>query len=68
MLDAYFWLDREEAADLRAPLAGDREAAAAALAEFDKVAAIKRTTAAEAQRVTDKVAHAAACAADAGLR
>ena len=51
MLDSYFWLDRAEAGELRAPLAEIKEAAAAALAEFDKVAAIKRSTAAEAQRV-----------------
>jgi hypothetical protein len=51
LLDSYFWLDHPEAFDLRTPLLAIREAASAALAEFDKVAAIKRNTAAETQRV-----------------
>jgi hypothetical protein len=54
ILDAYFWLDRPEAHDLRAPLVAIKEAAAAALAEFEKVAAIKRSTAAETTRVVNK--------------
>jgi hypothetical protein len=54
ILDSYFWLDREEAADLRAPLVGIKEAAAAALAEFDKVAAIKKNTASETRRVVNR--------------
>lgn len=54
ILDAYFWLDRPEAGDLRSPLAAIREAAAAALAEFDKVTAIKRNTAVETRRVVGK--------------
>lgn len=54
ILDTYFWLDRAEAFALREPLAGIKEAAASALAEFDKVTAIKRNTAAETQRVVGK--------------
>lgn len=54
VLDSYFWLDREEAADLRSPLAGIKEAAAAALAEFDKVAAIKKNTGSETRRVVGR--------------
>jgi hypothetical protein len=54
ILDTYFWLDRAEAFALREPLAGIKEAAASALAEFDKVTAIKRNTASETQRVVGK--------------
>ncbi|HET6408432.1 MAG TPA: DNA repair ATPase, partial [Chthoniobacteraceae bacterium] len=54
ILESYFWLARAEAGDLRAPLQAIKEAAAAALAEFDKVAAIKRNTASETQRVVGK--------------
>ena len=54
ILDSYFWLDREEAAGLRTPLVAIREAASAALAEFDKVAAVKKNTAAETQRIIGK--------------
>ena len=54
ILDAYFWLDRAEAHNLREPLLAIKEAAAAALAEFDKVAAIKRNTAAETAKVVGK--------------
>jgi hypothetical protein len=55
LLDVYFWLGHEEAADIQSPLTAIKEAAASALAEFDKVSAIRRNTAAETQRVTDKV-------------
>jgi hypothetical protein len=44
LLDTYFWLDREEVSDLRAPLEEIRQAASAALAEFEKVASIKKNT------------------------
>ncbi|MDB6155707.1 MAG: ATPase, partial [Chthoniobacteraceae bacterium] len=54
ILDAYFWLDREDACNLREPLVEIRQAATAALAEFDKVENIKRSTAAEAQRVLEQ--------------
>ncbi len=54
ILDTYFWLDRAESFALREPLAAIKEAAASALAEFDKVTAIKRNTAAETQRVVGK--------------
>ena len=54
LLDAYFWLDRAEASDLRTPLVAIREAATAALAEFEKVVAIRKNTAAEVARVSGK--------------
>jgi hypothetical protein len=54
ILDSYFWLDREEAFQLRAPLLAIKEAATAALAEFDKVSAIKKNTVGEANRVVGK--------------
>jgi hypothetical protein len=54
LLDAYFWLDRAEAFDLRAPLVAIREAAAAALSEFEKVVAIRKSTAAEVSRITGR--------------
>ena len=54
ILDTYFWLDRAESFALKEPLAAIKEAAASALAEFDKVTAIKRSTAAESQRVIGK--------------
>ena len=54
ILDTYFWLDRAEAFALREPLAAIKETAAAALAEFDKVTAIKLNTATETQRVVEK--------------
>ena len=54
LLDAYFWLDRAETFDLRAPLIAIREAAAAALAEFEKVVAIRKNTASEVARVTGR--------------
>ncbi len=54
ILDAYFWLDRAESFALKEPLLAIKEAAASALAEFDKVTAIKRNTAAESQRVIGK--------------
>ncbi|MHA3774281.1 DNA repair ATPase [Verrucomicrobiota bacterium sgz303538] len=54
ILDSYFWLDREEAFDLSAPLDEIRKAASSALAEFDKVVAIKKNTAAEIHRIISK--------------
>lgn len=54
IVDTYFWLDRAEACDLRSPLLGIKEAAASALAEFDKVSAIKKNTASETQRVVGR--------------
>jgi len=42
ILDAYFWLEREETGNLRQPLTAIREAAAAAIEEFEKVVRLRR--------------------------
>jgi len=52
LIDTYFWLGKEEAFDVRTPLVAIKEAASAALAEFEKVSAIRKNTAAEVVRVT----------------
>ncbi len=43
-VDAFFWLDREEAFNLKASLLALREAAAAAVGEYEKVSRMKRQT------------------------
>jgi hypothetical protein len=57
ILDSYFWLDQQETFQLRAPLLGIKDAATSALGEFDKVAAIKKNTANETQRVVGNATH-----------
>lgn len=52
LLDAWFWLDHEEAAKLAEPLREIRSAAQAAVGEYEKVTRIRRDT----QRQTDKLA------------
>lgn len=54
ILDSYFWLERPETFNLRAPLEEIRQAAASALAEFDKVEAMRRNSAVEVGRLTAK--------------
>ena len=49
-VDAYFWLDREETFGLKEVLLQIREAATAAVDEFDKVVRVKRNT---AQKTTE---------------
>ncbi|QDT38624.1 DNA repair ATPase [Stratiformator vulcanicus] len=44
IIDSYFWIGREEAADLRVPLDGVRDAAQSAIDEYEKVVRIRRTT------------------------
>ncbi|MEM7557647.1 MAG: DNA repair ATPase [Planctomycetota bacterium] len=44
VLDSYFWLDREETMQLSQPLAQIRDAASAAVEEFDKVVRVRRET------------------------
>ncbi|MFN3194191.1 MAG: DNA repair ATPase [Aureliella sp.] len=44
ILDSYFWLDREDTYQLSAPIGQIREAASAAVEEFDKVVRVKRET------------------------
>jgi len=54
LLDSYFWLDHPDACGLRAPVLEIRAAASAALAEFDKVTHLRRTAAAQVQRLATK--------------
>jgi hypothetical protein len=51
VIDAYFWLDQDETFHLREPLDQIRDAAAAAVSEFDKVVRIRRNTRDELARV-----------------
>lgn len=44
ILDSYFWLDREDAMQLSEPLTDIRNAATAAVDEFDKVIRVRRET------------------------
>ncbi|MFQ5731017.1 MAG: DNA repair ATPase, partial [Planctomycetaceae bacterium] len=53
VLDSYFWVNREETHRLDEPLAKIKEAAAAAVEEFDKVVRVKRNTAEQTKRVRD---------------
>lgn len=54
IIDSYFWLDKAEAFDLRQPLAAIREAASAAIEEFDKVVRLRKSTAAEVAQVSGR--------------
>ncbi len=51
--DAYFWINRDDAANLKEPLTSIREAAAAAIDEFEKVVRLQRHTKSEVDRVSD---------------
>ncbi len=50
VLDAYFWLGREEAHSLSEPISKIREAAWAAVDEFEKVVRVRQETAAALQK------------------
>ena len=50
VLDSYFWLDREETMRLSEPLQAIRDAANAAVEEFDKVVRVRRETQAALQK------------------
>lgn len=54
VLDSYHWLNHEDTHQLSQPLSAIKEAAAAAVDEFEKVVRIKKNTADEAARVTEK--------------
>lgn len=54
ILDAYHWLDKPDAYELIHPLSTIREAASSAINEFEKVNAIRKTTAKEIEKVTEK--------------
>ncbi len=55
ILDAYFWLDREETQQLSQPLTLIRDAASAAVDEYDKVLRVRNETAAELARTQSAV-------------
>lgn len=58
VLDRYFWLDRDETMRLSEPLAQIRDAATAAVEEFDKVVRVRRETeqaTSSAQRATKEL-------------
>ncbi|MCA9192773.1 MAG: DNA repair ATPase [Planctomycetales bacterium] len=52
LLDNYFWIDREETQRLAEPLRSIRDAAAAAVEEFDKVVRVRRETEAALNNTT----------------
>ncbi len=55
ILDAYFWLDREETQKLSEPLGSIRDAAAAAVDEYEKVIRVRHETQAELVRTQTAV-------------
>ncbi len=58
ILDGYFWIDREETMQLSLPLLKIREAATAAVEEFEKVVRVKReteTATREVEQATDEL-------------
>lgn len=56
VLDTYYWLGSPEAFNLREVLQRIKEAAEAAIGEFEKVTAVRRATEAELRRVSQKTA------------
>jgi hypothetical protein len=55
ILDSYFWIDKAETEHLAQPLQKIREAATAAVEEFDKVVRVRRDTAARTSEVQTAV-------------
>ncbi|MGB7343262.1 MAG: DNA repair ATPase [Pirellulaceae bacterium] len=55
VLDSYFWIDKEETKRLAEPIKKIREAANAAVEEFDKVVRVRRDTAARTKEVQTAV-------------
>jgi len=51
IIDAYFWLDKEDAFDLKSSLVEIRDAASSAIDEFEKVVRIRKSTTEEIGRV-----------------
>ncbi|QDU43415.1 ATPase involved in DNA repair [Symmachiella dynata] len=54
VLDSYFWIDQPETFELKEPLTKIRDAAGAAIDEFDKVLRVKQDTAQQTKRVREK--------------
>ncbi|GAB4140867.1 MAG: DNA repair ATPase [Planctomycetaceae bacterium] len=55
ILDSYFWIHDEQTHDLGKPLTQIKDAASAAVEEFDKVVRVKQNTARESARVQKQV-------------
>ncbi|KAA5540259.1 AAA family ATPase [Roseiconus nitratireducens] len=55
ILDSYFWIDNEQTAKLSEPLQKIREAANAAVEEFDKVVRVRRETQARSEEVKSSI-------------
>lgn len=62
ILDSYHWLDHAEAYNLREILVQIRDAAQAAISEYEKVAAVRRSTAEQLKQVSSKTRQAIAAA------
>ena len=54
VLDTYYWLSEPEACDLREPLGAIKEAAAAAISEFEKVQSVRRSTADQTRQIAER--------------
>ncbi len=54
IVDSYFWVDKPETFDLKEPLVKIRDAASAAVDEFDKVVRVKQDTARQTKRVSEQ--------------
>ncbi len=55
VLDSYFWIDKEETLHLADPLRKIRDAATAAVEEFDKVVRVRRDTSARTKEVQQAI-------------
>ncbi|WP_075591367.1 DNA repair ATPase [Labilibacter marinus] len=55
ILDSYYWIGNEEAANLQEPLLQIKETAGNAIDEYDKVVSIKKNSAAEVTRVMELI-------------
>ncbi len=56
VVDAYFWLDHKDAANLKEVLVEIRDSASAAVDEFEKVVRVRRDTANQVRDVSEKTA------------
>ncbi len=55
IIDTYFWIEKEDASDLKSVLIEIRQAAITAIDEFEKVVRIRKSTEEEIARVSEKV-------------
>ena len=54
VLDSYFWINHEDAANLGEPLGQIKAAASSAVDEFEKVVRVRKNTSEQTERVTDE--------------